>query len=159
MAGATVGKGRIAGSQTYATLPLPYIAPNRPFRLSVLTPMDREMSFASILNVVAILAGLMLGGIIPEGAMGQSLEGLSFQKKLKLAKVGDEDAQIAVAKHYEIGSKVKRSRLEAAKWYRLAMDQGNVEAQLRLGRLVHQGGDGLKQDLVMAAQLYQAAAE
>ena len=39
------------------------------------------------------------------------------------------------------------------------MDQGNVEAQLRLGRLVHQGGDGLKQDLVMAAQLYQAAAE
>ena len=165
MAGAAVGKGRIAGSQTYATLPATHILPaniycTEPFLSAERShTMDRDMSFASILNVVAILAGLMLGGIIPEGAMAQSLEGLSFQKKLKLAKVGDEDAQIAVAKHYEVGSKVKRSRLEAAKWYRLAMDQGNVEAQLRLGRLVHQGGDGLKQDLVMAAQLYQAAAE
>lgn len=117
------------------------------------------MSYAMIFNVVAIVGGLMLGTLGPENALSQSVEELSFPKKLKLAKVGDEDAQMAVAKHYESGNKVKRSRLEAAKWYRLAMDQGNLEAQFRLARLVHQGGDGLKQDLVMAAQLYQSAAE
>jgi len=117
------------------------------------------MSFSTILNVLALVGGLVLGSILPEVTYAQSLEELSFPKKLKLAKVGDEDAQMAVAKHYEVGNKVKRSRLEAAKWYRLAMDQGNVEAQYRLARLVHQGGDGLKQDLIMAAQLYQEAAE
>ena len=47
----------------------------------------------------------------------QALEELSFSKKLKLAKVGDEDAQLAVARAYEVGKQVKRNRLEAAKWY------------------------------------------
>lgn len=117
------------------------------------------MSFTSILNVLAVVGGLALASIVPDVTFAQSLEELSFPKKLKLAKVGDEDAQMAVAKHYEVGNKVKRSRLEAAKWYRLAMEQGNLEAQFRLARLVHQGGDGLKQDQVMAAQLYRAAAE
>src|SRR5687768_8347582 len=117
------------------------------------------MSFTSILNVLAVVGGLALASIVPDVTFAQSLEELSFPKKLKLAKVGDEDAQMAVAKHYEVGNKVKRSRLEAAKWYRLAMEQGNLEAQFRLARLVHQGGDGLKQDQVMAAQLYREAAE
>jgi TPR repeat protein len=117
------------------------------------------MSFTSIINVLAIVGGLAIASLAPDVSLAQSLEELSFPKKLKLAKVGDEDAQMAVARHYELGNKVKRSRLEAAKWYRMAMDQGNLEAQFRLARLVHQGGDGLKQDQVMAAQLYQSAAE
>jgi TPR repeat protein len=118
------------------------------------------MSLPGLFNILAVVGGLILGNmLVPEVTFAQSLEELSFPKKLKLAKVGDVDAQMAVAKHYEVGSKVKRSRLEAAKWYRLAMDQGNVEAQLRLARLVHQGGDGLDQDVIMAAQLYQVAAE
>jgi TPR repeat protein len=117
------------------------------------------MSISAVLNIVAIVSGLLLANLMPSPGLAQGLEELSFPKKLKLAKVGDEDAQMAVARHYEIGNKVKRSRLEAAKWYRLAMEQGNVEAQLRLARLVHQGGDGLKQDFIMAAQLYREAAE
>jgi TPR repeat protein len=117
------------------------------------------MSFAQIFRILAVAGGLALSSITPNISLAQGLEELSFPKKLKLAKVGDEDAQMAVAKHYEAGSKVKRSRLEAAKWYRMAMEQGNVDAQYRLARLVHQGGDGLKQDLIMAAQLYQEAAE
>ncbi len=108
-------------------------------------------------SVVCIgLAGLWLASA---PAQAQALEELSFSKKLKLAKVGDEDAQLAVARAYEVGKQVKRNRLEAAKWYRTAAEQGNVEAQFRLGRLVHQGGDGLKQDLQMAAKLYETAAE
>ena len=117
------------------------------------------MSISAVLNVVAIIGGLVFANLMPPSGFAQGLEELSFPKKLKLAKVGDEDAQMAVARHFETGNKVKRSRLEAAKWYRLAMEQGNVEAQVRLARLVHQGGDGLKQDFIMAAQLYRDAAE
>jgi uncharacterized protein len=117
------------------------------------------MSISAILNIVAIVSGLVFANLTAPSGFAQGLEELSFPKKLKLAKVGDEDAQMAVARHYETGNKVKRSRLEAAKWYRLAMEQGNVEAQVRLARLVHQGGDGLKQDFIMAAQLYREAAE
>jgi uncharacterized protein len=117
------------------------------------------MSISAVLNIMAIVSGLVFANLLPPSSFAQGLEELSFPKKLKLAKVGDEDAQMAVARHYEAGNKVKRSRLEAAKWYRLAMEQGNVEAQLRLARLVHQGGDGLKQDFIMAAQLYREAAE
>jgi TPR repeat protein len=117
------------------------------------------MSIPAVLNVLAILSGLLFANLLPPSSFAQGLEELSLPKKLKLAKVGDEDAQMAVARHYELGNKVKRSRLEAAKWYRLAMEQGNVEAQLRLARLVHQGGDGLNQDFIMAAQLYREAAE
>ena len=112
-----------------------------------------------LFNILAVVFGLTLGTTLPDPVASQTLDELSFSKKLKLAKVGDEDAQLAVAKAYETGNKVKRSRLEAAKWYRMAMEQGSIEAQFRLGRLVHQGGDGVKEDLVMAAQLYQAAAE
>ena len=97
--------------------------------------------------------------LAPVEVAAQALDDLSFSKKLKLARVGDEDAQLAVARAYEVGKQVKRNRLEAAKWYRTAAEQGNVEAQFRLGRLVHQGGDGLKQDLQMAAKLYETAAE
>jgi TPR repeat protein len=118
------------------------------------------MSISSYLRI-ACIAGLVALGLpfAHVGAVAQSLDELSFSKKLKLAKVGDEDAQLAVARAYEIGRQVKRNRLEAAKWYRTAAEQGNVEAQFRLGRLVHQGGDGLKQDLQMAAKLYESAAE
>jgi uncharacterized protein len=117
------------------------------------------MSTRTLLKILAMVGAVLLWVGHPASSLAQGLEELSFPKKLKLAKVGDEDAQMAVAKHYEVGNKVKRSKLEAAKWYRLAMEQGNVEAQLRLARLVHQGGDGLKQDFIMAAQLYREAAE
>lgn len=121
----------------------------------------QAMTARLLFNLIAILIGISLGSTLPGpvDADAQTLDELSFGKKLKLAKVGDEDAQIAVARAYEVGKQVKRSKLEAAKWYRMAMEQGNVEAQFRLARLVHQGGDGLKEDLVMAAQLYQGAAE
>lgn len=118
------------------------------------------MNIFALLRIACVccvgVMGLLPGAVEAEA---QALEELSFSKKLKLAKVGDEDAQLAVARAYEVGRQVKRNRLEAAKWYRTAAEQGNVEAQFRLGRLVHQGGDGLKQDLQMAAKLYETAAE
>ncbi|MGQ0484834.1 MAG: tetratricopeptide repeat protein [Hyphomicrobiales bacterium] len=90
--------------------------------------------------------------------LAQSLDQLSFAKKLKLAKVGDEEAQVAVALAYETGSETALDTAEAAKWYRQAALQGNVEAQFRLARIVGKGARGLKQDYPTAIKLYEAAA-
>jgi TPR repeat protein len=93
-------------------------------------------------------------------ALGQSaLDDLSLEKKLTLAKAGDEEAQIAVAQAYEQGIGANLSKVEAAKWYRAAAQQGNAEGQFRLARLVHEGGEGLKKSPEIAVQLYKSAAD
>src|SRR4029079_13396206 len=46
---------------------------------------------------------------------------------------------------------------QAAKWYRLAADQGFARAQYNLGRL-YQTGNGVPQDLAEAVKLYRLAA-
>ena len=91
-------------------------------------------------------------------AMAQTLAELPFSKKLKLARVGDEDAQMAVAMAYELGGDAVVDVAEAAKWYRQAALAGNVEAEFRLARLVSKGAKGLTKDLPTAAKLYEAAA-
>ncbi|MFN0194631.1 MAG: tetratricopeptide repeat protein [Aestuariivirga sp.] len=88
----------------------------------------------------------------------QSLEELPFSKKLKLAKVGDEEAQMAVAAAYESGNGAKTDEAEAAKWYRQAALQGNSEAQFRLARIVSKGVKGVKKDAETAFKLYLDAA-
>jgi len=95
----------------------------------------------------------------PALSAAQTLDTLSFAKKLKLAKVGDEEAQLAVARAYEKGEDTTVDTAEAAKWYRAAAEQGNLEAQFRLGRLVQDGAPGLKQNPEAAAKLYEGAAK
>lgn len=104
-----------------------------------------------------VLAGLLVGGA-PAIAQ-QPLDALPFSKKLKLAKVGDDEAQLAVAIAYEEGKAVEADAQEAAKWYRQAALLGNLEAQFRLARLVSKGGKGLTKNQAMAIQLYEAAAK
>ncbi|MFO0993700.1 MAG: hypothetical protein U1E67_17400 [Hyphomicrobiales bacterium] len=103
--------------------------------------------------------GLSLAVACASVAAGQTLEKLPFEKRLKLASVGDEDAQLSVGVAYETGDKAKTSKTEAAKWYRLAADQGNIEAKFRLARLLQEGEGGVKKDLKAAVALYQEAAE
>ena len=91
-------------------------------------------------------------------AAAQSLEELPFDKQLTLAKVGDVDAQYQVGLAYETGKNVAVDEAEAARWYRQAALQGNVEAQYHLARLVSRGTKGLKQDYPTALKLYQDAA-
>lgn len=103
-----------------------------------------------------LFVALMLSGA--SLAAAETLSDLPFAKKLKLAKVGDEDAQMAVASAYEQGGEAKKDIAEAAKWYRQAALAGNVEAEFRLARLVSKGAKGLTKDLATAAKLYEAAA-
>lgn len=89
-----------------------------------------------------------------------AFEGLSFIKKLKLARAGDDLAQLSVALDYENGlNSARRDVVQAARWYREAALLGNVEAQYRLARLVSGGTPDLPQDLGAALKLFQSAAE
>ena len=107
--------------------------------------------------LVSLLFALTFGFSTPAAA--ETLEELPFAKKLDLANVGDEDAQMAVASAYEQGSGAKKNIAEAAKWYRQAALVGNVEAQFRLARIVSKGAKGLTKDLKTAVKLYEAAAK
>lgn len=78
---------------------------------------------------------------------------------MKLAKAGDEQAQLAVAMHYEQGIEAKKDAQQAARWYREATLKGNIEAQYRLAKLISKGAKGLTADKVAAATLLQAGAE
>jgi TPR repeat protein/serine/threonine protein kinase len=48
---------------------------------------------------------------------------------------------------------------EAAKWYRKAAEQGNVDAQYKLGEIYYNGGYGVAKDYSEAVKWYQKAAE
>ncbi len=88
-----------------------------------------------------------------------TLQALPFSKKLQLAKAGDEEAQLAVARAYDTGSGVRKSRVQAARWYRLAAQRGNAQAQFRLARIVQMGARDIDRNLPLAAQLFEAAAK
>lgn len=108
--------------------------------------------FSCVLLTLFVLCQVALAQSIP-------LEGLSFVKKMKLAKAGDEQAQLAVAMHYEQGIEAKKDAQQAARWYREATLKGNIEAQYRLAKLISKGAKGLTADKVAAATLLQAGAE
>jgi TPR repeat protein len=104
------------------------------------------------------LAGAVMIAAAAVAQPSPVLEALPFDKKVKLARAGDEEAQMAVANAYATGEGVKKSPIQAARWYRLAAQRGNAEAQFRLARIVHVGARGLDRNPELAAQLYEAAA-
>lgn len=78
--------------------------------------------------------------------------------KIKQAQAGDPEAQIHLGHGYETGTDgLGQDFTEALRWYRRAADQGNAEAQWRLGRL-YSDGKGASQDLPEAAKWFRQAA-
>ena len=59
---------------------------------------------------------------------------------------------------YSEGEGVPLNKAEAAKWYRLLAERGNVGAQALLG-LMYQDGEGVPQNYAEAAKWYRLAAE
>ena len=58
---------------------------------------------------------------------------------------------------YDLGNVVAEDKLEAAAWLRKAAGQGDIPAQIYLGRM-YQNGDGVPLDLSQAAEWYRKAA-
>jgi len=57
------------------------------------------------------------------------------------------------------GDGIPQDFAEAARYFRLAADQGNATAQFQLGALLRKGGDGLPQDLAESARFLRLAAD
>ncbi len=116
-------------------------------------------------RAVVVAAMLVMAPALPVHAQSNDVEisptlaALPFSKRLQLAKAGDEEAQLAVALAYDTGKGVRKSPMQAARWYRLAAQRGNAAAQFRLGRLVQLGSRDLDRNLSLAAQLFEAAAK
>ena len=64
---------------------------------------------------------------------------------------------ISVILYYK-GIGVPQDKVEAAKWFLKAAEQGNAEAQLNIG-LMYDNGEGVQQDKMEAAKWYRKAAE
>ncbi|HUO06424.1 MAG TPA: tetratricopeptide repeat protein [Candidatus Binataceae bacterium] len=75
------------------------------------------------------------------------------------AKRGEPDAQFVLGLDYEIGFGVDRSYSTAKDWYQAAADQGDAEAQFRLGRLWEEAKDHPPPNYGKAAVWYRKAAE
>jgi uncharacterized protein len=114
---------------------------------------------------LTVLRSLLVLGVLVVStalAMSQSTElaGLSFIKRIKLARAGDDVAALSVALDYENGSNdARKDAVEAAKWYRQAALAGNMEAQYLLAKLIGKGVPGLSIDAADGIKLLQSAAE
>jgi TPR repeat protein len=71
------------------------------------------------------------------------------EKALPLADNGDPDAQFLLGRLYYFGRGVAQDFEQAAKWYRLAAEQGLAPAQVQLG-LIYALGESAPQDFVQA---------
>jgi uncharacterized protein len=93
-------------------------------------------------------------------AQATEVQSVSFIKRLKLARAGDDVAALSVAQDYENGTNdARKDVVEAAKWYRQAALAGNVEAQYFLAKLIAKGNPGLPIDAADGIKLLQSAAE
>jgi Sel1 repeat-containing protein/zinc ribbon protein len=81
-----------------------------------------------------------------------------FQETKAKADGGDSRAQNLLGEMYSKGTGAPQDYKEAAKWYRLAANQGLASAQNHLGEL-YEAGQGVPHDEAEAARWYQGAAE
>ena len=75
-----------------------------------------------------------------------------------LADEGDLASQLKLANMYELGSGVKVNKETSFKYYSQAMEQGSLDAQLKVGTFYMAGIRGVTQDKEKARALYRKAA-
>lgn len=76
----------------------------------------------------------------------------------RLAGFGDAEAQFQMGVIYEKGRVFPRNPVDAARWYRDAMDNGSAKGAYNLG-LLHMRGAGVANDPARAAILFERAAK
>ena len=85
-----------------------------------------------------------------------------MQALIEAATGGDPEAQYELALRHDNGQdpagEQGRDAVEAARWYRLAANQGHAGAQLHLG-LLYDSGDGVEKNEALAAQWYRKSAD
>ena len=104
---------------------------------------------------------------IPEGVVEQQPHPRTSEQKSpkqpepileEPSKITDPETQYEIGNKYYKGEDVIRDYNEAAKWYRLAADQGDADAQYNLA-IMYYYGQGVTQDYSEAAKWYRLAAK
>jgi uncharacterized protein len=117
------------------------------------------MVFCRVMVALVLLFGANGVAMAQDAAFAiDPLSSLPLDKKMKLAKAGDDEAKFAVGEAYELGLGTTPDLFSAAKWYRDVALKGNLEAQYRLARIVRDGAKGLRKDLPAAVTLFADAA-
>jgi len=118
--------------------------------LCVLTAM-----LAAVASGAPALAGPLEDGLF-YARVGDYPEALRLLTPL--GEKGNPDAAFALALLYQNGRGVRADSAAAAKWYRVAADQGVQEAQNNLGMLYF-SGDGVLKDAMEAVRWWTRAAQ
>ena len=118
--------------------------------------------------IKAGLAVLALSSIAGPAAAGPFEDGLAAYKRgdyaaslqfwRPLADQGVPEAQSRIGFMYANGQGVPQNDAEAAKWYREAANQGDLDGLHNLAGMYLVGGGGLPQDNAIALKLYRQAA-
>lgn len=90
-------------------------------------------------------------------------EAMKWQNKAvdkwrEMAKNGNTDAMVQIAKLYEEGDVVELDKEEAVNWYRKGADNGNEIAQFKLASCYHRG-EGIEEDQEESAKWMKKVAE
>lgn len=93
------------------------------------------------------------------GFVGSSHGQSDLEETKVLAEAGDAEAQVKLGAAYDSGRGVPPDSAVAAKWYRLAADQGNVNGQLGLGYILANGRGDVPKNGAEAVKLYRLAAK
>jgi TPR repeat protein len=99
------------------------------------------------------------GADVAYGAYQRGFYVTAFQEAMKRLDKNKSDAaaMTLVAEIYRDGSGVKKDLKEAARWYKLAADLGNAQAQFQLAAAALKG-DGIPEDRKLAKSLLEKAA-
>lgn len=108
-------------------------------------------AFSGLVLIIHTIAG---GGAATAASSPTELPSVDVVKPL--AELGDADAQFVIGEAYHDGRGGKRNYDEAARWYRLAANQGHAFAEFRLGYMLSQGE--IKRNYEEAAKWYRLAA-
>ena len=111
-----------------------------------MTPYFRR--FTLLLVAMCLVATWSVGGT------AQNAEEVRKRARAR-AEAGDADAQIFLGFWY---ANVSQDYTEAARWYRLAADQGHAAAQNRLGRM-YTNGEGVPENDTEAVRWFRLAAD
>lgn len=123
-------------------------------------------SFLSVFVAVFLLCGVALANQFQEAVGAYERGDYTTAARLfrPLAERGDADAKFMLgylyyklALLYYKGQGVPKDLIEAAKWYRLAAEQGDAKAQVNLG-LLYNIGQGVTQNYVEAHMWWNLAA-
>lgn len=77
---------------------------------------------------------------------------------LMAAEQGHGPSMREIGEHYRTGRGIDRNYAEAVRWFRLAVGQKDINAQISLG-FMYENGHGIQQDYAEAFRLYRLAAE